>query len=340
MTTGAQARRSRPRIDEVAHAAGVSKSTVSRVINDEPYVSQRSRDAVNRAIERLGFSPNHAARTLAGSKANAIAMVVQDHGSHVLTDPFVASVLRGVHAELAGQGIHVLLMTSQYTANQDLATYLTGGHVDGVLVLCLHCDDPLPRMLRESDLPVVMGGRPLAGGDIPFVDADNFNGALEAARHLVTLGRTRISTIAGPSNTAVGMERLSGWRRGLGEQQIPTDLFVHSDFTFEGGARAMNALLNRAPDLDAVFAAADIMALGALDVLHARGKRVPDDVAIIGFDDSAMALNARPALTTVRQDIEQLGSTMAWRLIAELAGEPQLPSSVLLPTSLVRRLSA
>ncbi|MEV6710737.1 LacI family DNA-binding transcriptional regulator [Lentzea sp. NPDC051208] len=337
---GAQVRRSRPRIDEVAHAAGVSKSTVSRVINDEPHVSQRSRDAVRRAIERLGYSPSHAARTLAGSKANAIALVVQDQGSHVLTDPFVASVLRGVHAELAGRGIHVLLMTSQHTANQDLANYLTGGHVDGVLVMCLHCDDPLPRMLRESGLPLVMGGRPLAGGDIPFVDADNFTGALEAARHLVSLSRNRIATIAGPRNTAVGMERLSGWLRGVSEHRIPTDLVVHSDFTSEGGARAMNALLNRAPDLDAVFVAADIMALGALDVLHAKGKRIPDDVAIIGFDDSAMAADASPPLTTVRQDIEQFGSTMAWRLIAEIAGETQLPSSVLLPTSLVRRLSA
>jgi DNA-binding LacI/PurR family transcriptional regulator len=340
MTTGAQVRRSRPRIDEVARAAGVSKSTVSRAINGEPHVSQRSRDAVRRAVELLGYSPSHAARTLAGSKANAIALVVQDQGNHVLTDPFVASVLRGVHAGLAGHGIHVLLMTSQHTANQDLATYLTGGHVDGALVMCLHCDDPLPRMLHESGLPLVMGGRPLAGGDIPFVDADNFNGALEAARHLVSLGRNRIATIAGPKNTAVGMERLSGWRRGVGEHHIPTDLVVHSDFTSEGGARAMTALLNRAPDLDAVFVAADIMALGALDVLHSRSKRIPDDVAIIGFDDSAMAAGTSPPLTTVRQDIERLGSTMAWRLIAEITGEPQLPPSVLLPTSLVRRASA
>ncbi|TWP54050.1 LacI family transcriptional regulator [Lentzea tibetensis] len=333
-------RRPGPRIEEVARVAGVSKSTVSRVINGERHVSARSRDAVHRAIAGLGYRPNHAAQTLAGSRANAIALVVSEHGSRVLSDPFFAGVLRGVHAELAGQRTQLLLMMTSQTDNGDLVAYLGGGHVDGALVVSLHGEDPLPRMLRDTGLPLVVCGRPLAGDCVPFVDADNFNGALLAARHLISLGRTRIATIAGPADMAVGADRLSGWRRGLSSAGIAADLVVHGDFTPESGAVAMAQLLDRAPDVDAVFVAADIMALGALQVLHARGRRIPGDVAVVGFDDSALASTAVPPLTTVRQDVEQLGRTMTWRLLAELAGEDGLPPSVLLPTSLVLRSSA
>ncbi|TWP54046.1 LacI family transcriptional regulator [Lentzea tibetensis] len=340
MTETAKPRRPGARIEEVARVAGVSKSTVSRVINGEPYVSAKARDAVHEAIANLGYSPNQAARSLAGNRANAIALLVSEQGSRVLSDPFFAGVLRGVHAELAGRHMQLLMMMSQPEDVEDLVAYLGSGHVDGALLISLHGDDPLLGRLHEIGLPLVVGGRPLSTTPVPFVDADNFNGALEAARHLVSLGRKRIATIAGPSDMAVGADRLSGWRRGLGEARLAADLAVHSDFTPEGGARAMDELLGRAPDLDAVFVAADIMALGALQVLHARGIRIPEDVAVVGFDDSVLASTATPPLTTVRQDVEQLGRTMTWRLLAELAGEDGLPPSLLLPTSLVRRTSA
>ncbi|MCX2955386.1 LacI family DNA-binding transcriptional regulator [Lentzea sp. NEAU-D7] len=339
MTEG-RTRRPGPRIEEVARVAGVSKSTVSRVINGEKYVSERSRQAVHRAIAMLGYSPNHAARTLAGSKANAIALVISEQGSRVLADPFFAGVLRGVHAELAGRHVQLLLMMNQPLDGEDQIAYLTGGHVDGALVVSLHGEDPLPRTLHETGLPIVVGGRPLAGGSVPFVDADNFNGALGAVRFLISLGREKIATIAGPVDMAVGMDRLSGWRCGLAEHGMGVELVVHSDFTPDSGALAMEELLRRAPDLDAVFVAADIMALGALRVLQARGYRIPDDVAVVGFDDSVLASTAVPPLTTVRQDVEGFGRTLTWRLLAELAGEEKLPQSMLLPTSLVRRSSA
>ncbi|GGU43867.1 LacI family DNA-binding transcriptional regulator [Lentzea flava] len=338
--TDTNGRRPGPRIVEVARAAGVSKSTVSRVINGSTYVSDRARQAVHLAIERLGYSPNHAARTLAGSKANAIALVVSEQGSRVLADPFFAGVLRGVHTELAGRRIQLLVMMSRQEDNDDLVAYLSGGHVDGALVLSLHGDDPLPRSLQARGMPVVVGGRPLVADDVPFVDADNFTGALQATRHLVSLGRRRIATIAGPRDMAVGMDRLSGWRRGVEEARRSADLLVHSDFTPDSGALAMEELLSRAPDLDAVFVAADIMALGALRVLRAGGRKVPEDVAVVGFDDSVLAATAVPPLTTVRQETETLGRTMTWRLLAELAGTEGLPPSVLLPTSMVFRASA
>ncbi|MEU4742289.1 LacI family DNA-binding transcriptional regulator [Actinosynnema sp. NPDC023658] len=335
-----KARRPNTRLEEVARAAGVSKSTVSRVINGEPYVSSRAREAVHQAIGKLGYSPNQAARTLAGSRANCIALVVSEQGSRVLADPFFAGVLRGVHAELAGKRVQLVLMMSKEGDEQDLVNYLCGGHVDGVLVISLHGQDPLPRTLADAGLPTVVGGRPLGAGGVPYVDSDNFNGAMEAARYLVSRGRKRIATIAGPRDMAVGMDRLSGWKRGLSQARLETDLVAYGDFTPESGAVAMADLLKRAPDLDAVFVGADIMALGALQTLHAHGKRVPDDVAVVGFDDLMIASTAVPPLTTIRQDVEQLGRTMTWRLMAELAGEENLPPFLLLPTAMVSRSSA
>ncbi|WP_086664669.1 LacI family DNA-binding transcriptional regulator [Lentzea kentuckyensis] len=333
-------RRPGPRIEEVARVAGVSKSTVSRVINDEQYVSAKAREAVHAAIAELGYAPNQAARALAGNRANAIALVVSEPTGRVLSDPFFAGVLRGIHAELAGRHMQLLLMMSQPSDTSDLVTYLSSGHVDGALLVSLHGDDPLVPMLAELGLPVVSGGRPLGTTSVPFVDSDNFTGALEATRHLVSLGRKRIGTVAGPKDMAVGADRLSGFKRGLTEARLASDLVTHGDFTPEGGARAMERLLQKSPDLDAVFVAADIMALGALQVLHAQGKRVPEDVAVIGFDDSVFATTATPPLTTIRQDVEELGRTMTWRLLAELAGEAGLPPSLLLPTSLIKRTSA
>ncbi|NKE57408.1 LacI family transcriptional regulator [Lentzea sp. PSKA42] len=340
MTEIDRQRRPGPRIEEVARLAGVSKSTVSRVINREPYVSTKARDAVHEAITRLKYSPNQAARSLAGNKANAIALIISEQGSSVLGDPFFAGLLRGVHAELAGRHVQLLLMLSRPEDHDDLLAYLAGGHVDGALLVSMHGDDPLPRRLHEIGLPVVAGGRPLGASSVPFVDSDNFTGGLEAVRHLVSLGRGRIATVAGPRDMAAGVDRLSGWRRGLGEARLSADLVAEADFTPESGARAMTELLGRAPDLDAVFVAADIMALGVLQVLHASGRRIPEDVAVVGFDDSLLASTATPPLTTVRQDVEQLGRTMTWRLLGELAGEDGLPPSLLLPTSLVRRASA
>jgi DNA-binding LacI/PurR family transcriptional regulator len=333
-------RRPGPRIEEVARVAGVSKSTVSRVINGEQYVSTKAREAVHAAIAQLGYAPNQAARALAGHRANAIALVVSEPTGRVLSDPFFAGVLRGIHAELAGRHLQLLLMMSQPSDTSDLVAYLSSGHVDGALLVSLHGEDPLVPMLDELGLPVVVGGRPLGSTGVPFVDSDNFTGGLEAARHLISLGRKRIGTVAGPKDMAVGADRLSGFRRGLSEAKLASDLVVHADFTPESGAQGMERLLGKAPDLDAVFVAADIMALGALQVLHAHGRRIPEDVAVIGFDDSVFASTASPPLTTIRQDVEELGRTMTWRLLAELAGEAGLPPSLLLPTTLVKRASA
>jgi DNA-binding LacI/PurR family transcriptional regulator len=325
-----------PTLEEVARVAGVSRSTVSRVINDMPGVSKRAKEAVTEAIATLKYVPNQAARSLVTRRTNSIALVVSEQGDRVFGDPFFAGVLRGVSAGMAAHR-QLVLMMGRTDQDEAVANYLCGGHVDGAVVVSLHGHDTLPKRLAQAGLPVVVVGRPLGDIVVPYVDSDNMSGSLQAARHLVELGRKRIATIAGPEDMAVGIDRLVGWRRGMNEAGRNPDLVVHSDFTGAGGAAAMAELLDRDPKIDGVFAAADIIAVGALQTLADRGRRVPDDVAVVGHDDSILATSTTPALTTVRQSVEELGRSATWRLQAQLAGESHLPPSVLLPTELVVR---
>ncbi|HCA86385.1 MAG TPA: LacI family transcriptional regulator [Streptomyces sp.] len=329
-----------PTLEEVARAAGVSRATASRAVNGLPYVSAKAREQVARAVEVLGYRANQVARSLATRRTGSIALVMSEPGNFVLSDPFFARVLRGIYSGLSGSQLQLVLLMTNEQDEDGFARYLCGGHVDGALVVSLHGEDPLPGLLVEAGLPVVLGGRPLARVDAPYVDVDNFNGASAAARHLIKSGRVRVATIAGPEDMAVGMDRLSGWRRGMAGAGIPTGAVEHGDFTVEGGAAAMRRLLDAHPDLDAVFAASDLMAAGAMQTLHAAGRRIPEDVAVVGFDNLDIAATMSPPLTTVRQPIEEFGRTMTWRLLAQLAGDSGLPPSIMLPTELVLRSSA
>jgi DNA-binding LacI/PurR family transcriptional regulator len=330
-----------PTLDEVAREAGVSRATASRAINGLPYVSDSAKEAVAQAVETLGYRANQVARSLATKRTGSVALVISEPGNFVVSDPFFARIMRGISGGLAGSGLQLaLLMAKEQHGEGGSARYLREGHVDGVLLVSLHGGDPLPGRLVAAGLPLVLGGRPLTRGDVPYVDADNFNGASMAARHLIDIGRRRVATIAGPRDMAVGIDRLSGWRRGMASSGLPTDAVEHGDFTMEGGAAAMERLLAARPDIDAVVVASDLMAVGAMRVLHAAGKRIPEDIAVIGFDDDDIAATTVPPLTTIRQPIEELGRTMAWRLLAQLAGDPDLPPSILLPTEFVRRASA
>ncbi|GAA3038864.1 LacI family DNA-binding transcriptional regulator [Actinokineospora globicatena] len=326
-----------PTLEAVARVAGVSRSTVSRVINNLPGVSKRAKLAVDTAIAELRYVPNQAARNLVTRRTNSIALVVSERGDRVFSDPFFAKILRGVYAGMTGSRRQlVLLMDQEDREDGALESYLCGGHVDGAVVVSLHRGDPLPARLVEAGLPVVLVGRPLSGIKVPYVDSDNFTGAAAAARHLITTGRRVLATIAGPQDMAAGVDRLAGWQACVPE---PAERVAYSDFSVEGGARAMAELLAKFPDIDAVFAAADIIAVGALRTLAEHGKRVPDDIALVGFDDSVLATTTAPQLTTVRQDVEELGRTTTWHLLAQLAGDEPLPPSVLLPTELVERSS-
>ena len=343
---------SRPTLEAVAARAGVSRATVSRVVNGGDGVREPLVERVRRAVEELGYVPNQAARSLVTKRHDAVAVVIAEPEARVFTDPFFALQLRGISKELTAHDNQlVLLLTEGRADHARVARYLAGGHVDGALVFSLHLDDPLPGLIRNAGVPTVFGGRPdWSDGDAApgpvYVDSDNRGGARAAVRHLAGLGRTRIAHITGALDQTSAVDRLDGYRDVMGDAD--PRLVVESDFTPGGGEHAMRELLDRCPDVDAVFAANDLTALGALRVLRERGLRVPEDVAVIGFDDVLpVAEECDPPLTTVRQDIEEMGRLMARLLLTGPAGqggagEPTDPSAagVVLPTTLIRRASA
>ncbi|MFH9859273.1 LacI family DNA-binding transcriptional regulator [Streptomyces sp. NPDC017202] len=340
----------RPTLEAVAARAGVSRATVSRVVNGGDGVREPLVERVRRAVDELGYVPNQAARSLVTRRHDAVAVVIAEPETRVFADPFFALQLRGISKELTAHDNQlVLLLTEGRDDHVRVARYLAGGHVDGALVFSLHVDDPLPGLIRGAGVPTVFGGRPGWGDgthDVRYVDSDNRGGAREAVRHLVGLGRTRVAHITGPLDQTSAADRLQGFRDVRGDAD--PRLVVESDFTPGGGERAMRELLDRCPDVDAVFAANDLTASGVLRVLRERGLRVPEDVAVVGFDDMVpLAEQTDPPLTTVRQDIEEMGRAMTRLLLRGLrgldrrdTGEPAAPNGLVLPTTLVRRASA
>ncbi|MBM7172600.1 LacI family DNA-binding transcriptional regulator [Streptomyces sp. G44] len=338
----------RPTLEAVAAHAGVSRATVSRVVNGDPGVREVLAERVRHAVDELGYVPNRAARSLVTRRHDAVAVVIAEPETRVFADPFFALQLRGISKELTTRDVQlVLLLTEGRDDHERVGRYLAGGHVDGALVFSLHLDDPLPGIIRRAGVPTVFGGRPGWPQGAPgetgtsYVDCDNRGGAREAVRHLVGLGRSRVAHITGPLDQTSAVDRCDGYRDVLAD--VDPRLIAEGDFTPAGGERAMRELLHRVPELDAVFAANDLSASGALRVLRERGRRVPDDVAVVGFDDMLpVAEQADPPLTTVRQDIEEMGALMARMLLRGRDGEDVAsgPAHVVLPTALVRRASA
>jgi DNA-binding LacI/PurR family transcriptional regulator len=337
---------SRPRsatLEEVARLAGVSRATVSRVVNGSPRVSGNVRRSVETAVTQLGYIPNRAARSLVTRRSGSIAVVITEPTGRLFSDPFFPRLLRGISTTMSSRDIQVVLLMPDTAADsQRTSDYLAAGHVDGALLVSLHGDDPLPDRIAAARIPTVVVGRPLRDTGVSFVDVDNRGGARSAVDHLVAGGRRVIATIGGPADMVVANDRLAGYRDALADAGLAGDptLEVVADFTQVGGAAAMDRLLAARPDIDAVFAASDLMAAGAMSVLDAAGRRVPDDVAIVGYDDSPVAATARPPLTSVRQPIEEMGQETARLLLDLVEGADRAPRRVILATELIRRASS
>ncbi|MGP4003385.1 LacI family DNA-binding transcriptional regulator [Streptomyces sp. 8N706] len=322
----------RPTLEAVAAHAGVSRATVSRVVNGSAGVRASVRERVQRAVSDLGYIPNSAARSLVTRRTGTVAVVIAEPKRRVFSDPFFAQHLRGISRELSARDTHLLLLLVERPQDYErIGRHLAGGQVDGALMFSLHRDDPLPSMAAASGLPTVFGGRPgWPGADrdpqLLYVDTDNRGGARQAVKHLLESGRRRIAVITGPLDQTSALDRLHGYRDALGGGDPDPALVAAGDFTAEGGERAMAGLLDRSPGLDAVFAGSDLMASGALRALRARGRRVPEDVAVVGYDDLEPAAWAEPPLTTVHQDVEEMGRMMASLLLRRLGATPPDPS--------------
>jgi len=337
----------RPTLDEVAARAGVGRGTVSRVVNGSPQVSDSARAAVTRAIEELGYVPNRAARALVTQRTDSVALVVSESEERVFAEPFFAGIIRGINSVLLETPMQLWLAMAQSKRERErVENHLTRQHVDGVLLMSLHGVDQLPALLAERGLPVVICGQ--RGGTLPMdsktiscVDADNGGGARAAATHLIAEGRQRVAAIAGPQDMEVGVLRLDGYRQAIAQagRRIDESLIAYGDFSEASGAEAMRTLLDRHPDLDAVFCASDLMAVGAMRTLREYRRRIPADVAVVGFEDSVLARQTDPALTTVHQPVEAMGREMARLLVAHIRGESVAAPLTVLDTHLVVRAS-
>ena len=323
--------RRRPTIEDVATEAGVSRGTVSRVLNGGHYVSPGTLDAVNRAIKKTGYVVNHHARSLVTQRSESVAFILSEPAERLFADPNFAVLLRGCTQALAEHDIGLFVCIAASSSDRTRITrFLAAGHVDGALLVSVHAGDPLPDLLGSAGVPYVACGAPLGfESKVSYVAADERGGARAMVEYLRSTGRTRIATITGPLDTSGGRGRREGYREVVGGA-FDESLVEEGDYAQDSGDRAMTKLLERRPDLDAVFVAAD--------ALHRAGRRVPEDVAVGGFDDSSAAVTARPALTTIRQPYPRISREMVRLLLAAITGDE--PSAVILPTELVRRASA
>ncbi|MGW8250186.1 MAG: LacI family DNA-binding transcriptional regulator [Anaerolineales bacterium] len=328
-------------LEDIAKKAGVSRSTVSRVVNDQKYVRPDVRERVLQVIQETGYHPNLAARTLASQRSWMIGLVLPRSVSSFFTDPYFPRLTQGI-AQACNRYDYTLGLFLVGTPEDEEKIYprvSRKGFLDGVLVQSGQIGDQLIERLVNSEMPLVVAGRPFHAGDVSYIDVDNVIAAQQAVGYLIQLGYRRIGTITGTINSSVTLDRKEGYLRALLDHGLAVEktLIVEGDFTEAGGYRAMKQLLKVRPE--AVFAASDNMALGAMRSARDAGLNVPDDIAFIGFDDLPAASVSDPPLTTVRQPIHEFGVKAVEVLIDVIENGATPPRRVTMDTELVVRKS-
>ncbi|NNF65846.1 MAG: LacI family DNA-binding transcriptional regulator [Acidimicrobiia bacterium] len=327
-------------LEDIGRLAGVSRSTVSRVINNQPNVHDDVRANVLEVIERTGYAPNAAARSLVSGRSGVIGLVIPSRVHAIFEDPYFSRLIQGISAASNSSGNMLSLFLFQ-SAEEETDLYprvVKAGFLDGLIVTATRMGDPLLASLTGSDLPVVIVGRPDTGG-VSYVDVDNHDGGVKAAVHLYELGHRKIGLLGAPVSTTAGLDRLNGFVQGLATCGMALDpkLRVDGDFSESGGYEAMQKLAKQRPD--AVFAASDTMAFGALRALQEHGISVPQDMAIVGFDGMPASEKSIPALTTIRQPVAETGTRAVQVLNDLISGAASAPVVEILPVELVVRQS-
>jgi DNA-binding LacI/PurR family transcriptional regulator len=332
-------------IKDVAAQAGVSHQTVSRVINNHVHVTETTRSRVKLAIDSLNFRPNLAARSLPSHRSFVIGLIIPYEADYLFRDPHLLAQISGIDAEANANGYNLLLSTAG-NSNSGLEAYerfLRNQVADGALVIETAASQSGSELLTRHDYPFVSLGYD-QHLNAYFVHSDDLAGAKDATDYLLQKGHTRIGVINGPSTGAVAalQQRLIGHQHALAQHNLPFDpnLMVYGDYTRAGGQTAAEQLLALAQPPTAIFAFNDRMAVGAIRSLRRVGLRVPEDVAVIGFDDIPTAADFTPALTTVSQPARKMGQVAAQMLFKLIAGKPSAKREVVLPAHLVVRQSA
>ena len=335
-------------IRELARLSGVSVGTVSRALNGYPDVGQETRERIVRLAEELDYTPQAAARTLVTRRSHVVGIFLDTFRDHAdIQHPFFAEVLTGIKQRLGQAGYDLLLFASEQPGNGfGVHSYLkrcTHHHVDGCVLMGVQADDPEVQRLARSSLPCVSVDVEFEGQHSAWVSSDNLQGAELAVQHLSECGHKRIGHIAGPLHTTPGRERLRGFQRAMAGAGLSyfDELVVYGDFHYESGMAAMDKLLKLDEPPTAVFAASDMMAMGAMRAVYAAGLSVPDDIAMVGFDDITVAAMAHPPLTTVRQEKSRLGELAAEALLHRMDDSTNgtTDPTLTLPVSLVARES-
>lgn len=326
-------RAGRSTIYDIARAAGVSTATVSRVLNGRP-VSAASRKAVERAVAVTGYTPNQHARRLAGARPDTVAFLHCVPNDRLLADPNVNALLLDCLRTLGDQNI---LMITPVAGNgpRDAAVRTLAARLDEpVLMFSAPRASTAVEALVGRHVPVVACGVPLGHERrVSYVSTDDRDGAQQIVAYLRARGRRRIATVTGPMDLPGGVQRLAGYRDAIGT--FDPALVVHGDYTYAGGVAATEQLLRQAPDLDAIFAASDIMAAGVLDACAQAGRHVPDDIAVAGYDDAAIATSTKPQLTTVRIPWHRYAGQLTRQLLRRIDGDD--PCGVVMPVDLIVR---
>ncbi len=329
-------------LEDIAKQAGVSRSTASRVVNAHPNVREDVRKRVLGVVEQTGYRPHAAARALASQRSWTIGLVLPHSISFFFTDPYYPHLTKGI-AQACNQHDYTLalfLVGTKEDEEKIFARLSRKGLLDGVIVQAGHHGDQqiIGRMV-DTRMPLVVAGRPFRSDNVSYIDIDNSAAASNAVSHLIRLGYQRIGTIAGPSNSTVGLDRKAGYVEALKDRgkTIHDSLIAEGDFTETGGYHAMQRLLPAKPD--AIFAASDIMAIGAMRAVREAGLKVPDDVAFVGFDDLPMATLSDVQLTTIRQPVVQFGVRAVEILIEQIESGITAPRRTILDTELVIRES-
>lgn len=328
-------------LEEIGRLAGVSRSTVSRVVNGEANVSADAKQRVEAVIAETGYRPHAAARSLASNRTGVVGLIIPSAVETLFDDPFFGRLILGVSGATNNLGLTLALFMFDQDADEDsiISRVVNPGLVDGVVVTATRIGDPVIDHLRGADMPFVVIGRTTDDSSVFSVDVDNRGGARAAALHLARLGRERIGLIAAPSSSTAGIDRRQGFLDGLAEAGLSIDGRLAEGAWTEGSGRlAMDRLLGgELPD--AVFASSDRMAVGALRAIHDAGLRCPEDVAIVSFDGLLPADQTVPRLTSVTQPVNVLGGRAAQLLNSVIADPEGRPEHVVFGTELVVRES-
>ncbi|MDQ0364278.1 DNA-binding LacI/PurR family transcriptional regulator [Catenuloplanes indicus] len=329
----------RATVHDVAAAAGVSRGTVSRVLNGG-YVSAQSRAAIEAAIADVGYVPNTAARNLVRRRTQAVGFLTLEPHSLLLEDPNIGAIMLGANEELSiADHQMVSLVVDSARDTERVARYLSGGFVDGAIVVSARTHDPITRVIAALGLPATFVGHPPdLARDTPWVGIDNAGSAREVVTRLAAGGRRRIGMIAAALDRDSGADRLAGFRAALSDRFDPALVAEVPLYDYASGVKGMRELLTREPAIDGVFAASDAIAAGALEALRDAGRAVPGEVGLVGFDDSSWALRAQPSLSTVHQPAREVGAVAADLVLRQIRGEH--PQPVVLPSPVVWRDSA